>query len=205
MHNNFIVLEGIDGAGTTTQASRLHQTITGMGLDCLLTCQPSAGPIGKLIRRQLAEPDGARGRALALLFAADRNMHVETFRKHHTVVCDRYVLSSWAYQGLDQNLDWIKEINADVPVPDLTILIDVDPKVAELRRIGRGGDPDHFEVSATQKILAKRYRELIHAWPGPTAIVDGEGDPDQVAEAVHGAVFQSSRYQMFGEREKEGA
>lgn len=198
---NFIVLEGIDGSGTTTQAARLHQAITAMGRDCLLTCQPSDGVVGKLIREQLMDPDGARGRALALLFAADRNMHIETFRDHHTVVCDRYVLSSWAYQGLDQDLDWIKLLNIDVPVPDLTILIDIDPDVAELRRIGRAADADHFEASATQKILAKRYRELIHAWPGPTAIVDGSGDADQVAEAIQGAVFQPSHYGLSGSAE----
>lgn len=200
---NFIVLEGIDGAGTTTQARRLHQTVAGMGLDCLLTCQPSDGPVGKLIRLQLADPEGARGRALALMFAADRNLHVETFRRHHTVVCDRYVLSSWAYQGLDLALDWVKEINVGVPVPSLTILLDVDPEVAELRRIDRGTDADHFEASETQKILAERYRELIHAWPGPTAVVDGSGDVDKVSEAVHGAVFQAARYQMFGSREED--
>lgn len=201
---NFIVIEGIDGAGTTTQARLLHQTLADRGVDCMLTCQPSSGPVGKLLREQLADPDGARGRGLALLFAADRNLHIETFRERHTVVCDRYVLSSWAYQGLDQDLDWIRTINTGVPIPDLTILIDVDPEVAQLRRIGRGTDPDHFEASATQKILAARYRELIHAWPGPTAIVDGSGDVDQVAQAVHGAVFQSSGNQMLGQS-AEGA
>jgi dTMP kinase len=201
---NFIVFEGIDGAGTTTQARRLYQTLAKRGVDCFLTCQPSTGPVGKLLREQLADPDGIRGRGLALLFAADRNMHIETFRERHTVVCDRYVLSSWAYQGIDQDLDWIRTINADVPIPNLTILIDVDPRVAELRRRDRGNVRDLFEVPETQRILAARYRELIHAWPGPTAVVDGSGDVDQVAEAVHGAVFQGSRPPTVGQT-AEGA
>lgn len=198
---NFIVLEGIDGAGTTTQAHRLVSSWSAS--QAVFTCEPTDGRIGQLIRSALVADAGwfIENRALALLFAADRQQHVQEIRRWIglglTVVCDRYVLSSWAYQGMHLDLDWIKAINADLPVPDLTILIDVAPKVAQLRRLGREGAPDHFEVPETQRILADRYRELIHACPGPTAIVDGSQDIAQVSEAVRGAVFQASPYPGF--------
>lgn len=198
-----IVIEGTDGAGTTTQAKRLHERLLAQGTDSFLTCQPTDGPIGSLIRSEfLSRPDARkshrRDRALALMFAADRQMHIESLRDCDTVVSDRYLLSSWVYQGLSLPLEWIQELNANVPVPDLTILIDIDADLAARRRQSRGGVVELFDASDTARKIAARYRELIHGCPGSTAIIDGSGDADQVAIAIQGAIDQAERTASAG-------
>lgn len=189
MQAHFIVIEGVDGSGTTTQAKRLVETL---GADAVFTCEPTDGKIGKLLRQALAAKDYVDPRTLALLFAADRRMHEfeirDWMRAGLTVVSDRYLLSSWVYQGLDLPLTWVRTLNEDVLVPTLTVLLDVDPLVAAARRAARGGETELFDAPPTQRILARRYGELIHSLPGRTAVVDGSGTPGQVARAVLGAV-----------------
>ena len=188
---NFIVLEGIDGSGTTTQAARLHAALLEEGMPSLLTCEPSDGPIGRLIRQQLADPHGARGEALSLLFSADRRMHVQTFQGHETVICDRYVLSAWVYQGLELELDRIRINDQGLPVPSITVLIDIDPELGAKRRAERGLPSDHFEKMSTQRAIAARYLTLIQDFTGRTAVIDGSRSVDEVGQAIMDAISPS--------------
>jgi dTMP kinase len=172
-----IVLEGIDGAGTTTQAQRLAAAV-----GAHLTREPSDGPIGRELRAILR---GERGpvdeAAVALLFAADRLDHwhreIAPALTRGPVISDRYVLSSLVYQA-PVGAEFVAAINARAPAADLTILLDVEVAVAEARRLGRGGPVERYDDRATQERLAERYREAARAHGA--LIVDGNRDPDSV-------------------------
>jgi len=192
----FIALEGIDGAGTTTQLERLAAHY---GPRLHATREPSAGPIGREIRRHLAGPvEGIQldPAALALLFAADRVDHLRReieprLAEGVHVVSDRYVLSSLAYQTLGVGRDEVAAWNALARRPDLTIFVDVPVDVAEARRARRGGAAEIFEVRALQTRVREAYRSevatLMRAGER-VAIVDGMPDADQVFTAVLAAV-----------------
>lgn len=217
----FIVLEGIDGSGTTTQSRRLADALAARGVDVLLTFEPSSGPIGKLIRKALRreleevplrriDPDatlvdasapelarqGGPGShelswaAMALLFAADRLDHVATviepaLAAGKTVISDRYVLSSLAYQSVTSpegtaSLQFISAINGRALHPDLTLVFDVDPAVAEERRNQRGGAPELYEVRDVQRRLALVYTRAEDLVPGDKVVHIADGTPDEV-------------------------
>lgn len=167
----FIVLEGIDGSGTTTQASALARALVEAGNAVVCTHEPSAGPFGRKLRELLAngaEDPSRRWDSLALLFAADRLDHVAreiapALAQNATVICDRYDLSSLAYQSATSEdpsaaIPWLRAINARAPRPDLTLVLDVEAEVAETRRARRGAPSEIFERRDLQRRLADVYR-----------------------------------------------
>lgn len=186
MKPKFIVLEGIDGSGTTSQARHLASFLS--PLNAIYECEPTGSNIGRIIRTALSGEWKISPRTMALLFAADRQDHVGSIRDSIesglTVICDRYALSSWAYQGMDLPLLWVKQINAEILIPDLMILLDVDPEIAANRRAARDDQPEIFDVPRTQRILAQRYRELLPSWPGRVAIVDASHPFHEVADEI---------------------
>jgi dTMP kinase len=199
----FIVLEGIDGSGTTTQSKRLAEELERRGAPALWTCEPTAGPVGKLIRqalqRRLTAEDGATPRslswsALALLFAADRIDHVDAvvepaLAQGRTVIRDRYVLSSLAYQSVtspegEAAVPWIRALNARAIRPDLTIVLDVPEDVAAERRALRGGPPELFEIRDVQRRLAEAYARAEELVPEDRVVHVPDGAPDTVFAAI---------------------
>jgi dTMP kinase len=194
MRAPFIVLEGLDGSGTTTQAAKLVESLRGPARAVHLTREPSDGPIGTLIRQALARrltlPDGRRltPETLALLFAADRVDHlaseIEPLRERGTwVVCDRYVLSSIAYQGQELDDAFVVAINAKVPAPDLTLFLRVTPETALTRRQGRALGEELYEALETQRRVAAAYDQATQILGGVHRVVtiDGEKSMDAVA------------------------
>ena len=180
--NKLIAIEGIDGAGTTTQCERLARHF-----DLHLTREPSDRPIGKLLRAILRHEHDVRDeRAVALLFAADRLDHIDGEIVPHlgerSVITDRYVMSSIVYQSLAVDRAFVADINRLARPADLTILVDVDVDVAESRRKGRGGAEERYDRRATQERLAAAYR--VEAQHHGAAIVDGNGDADSVFAAL---------------------
>ena len=178
----FIVIEGIDGAGTTTQCQRLAAHF-----DLHMTREPSDRAIGQLIRRILRKELGpVDERAVALLFAADRLDHVEgeiaPMLQHKSVISDRYVMSSIVYQSLAVDRAFVAEINRFAHKPDLTILVDVDPAVAATRRALRGGPGERYEDNETQARVAAAYR--TEAQHHGAVLVDGNRDADSVFAAL---------------------
>lgn len=169
----FIVLEGLDGAGTTTQAKELVRRLEEAGERAHFTAEPSSGPIGSQIRMMLAgRLRGYRGagwdrRSLALLFAADRLDHLACdiepkLASGMHVVCDRYVLSSLAYQGLDNPADWVGEINRYAIPPDLTFFLRVSAKTALSRRqAASSGATDLFETLPQQEQIEAHYERDV--------------------------------------------
>jgi dTMP kinase len=198
-----VVLEGLDGAGTTTQAHLLGDALRGEGRLVHVTAEPSAGPAGALVRQILSRRVvGAGGgpfepAALALLFAADRLDHVEgeiapKLRGGVDVISDRFTLSSLAYQGLTTGVTgWVAALNGRAPAPDLTVFLRVRPAVAFRRRQAVTLDREIFEVSAFQRKVAASYDRAIELLLGAgqrVVEVDGEQPVAAVAKAVRAEV-----------------
>jgi dTMP kinase len=195
----FVVLEGLDGAGTTTQAAKLAAALRRAGHRVLLTREPSDGPVGETLRRAL---DGSLRRtpklsdaALALLFAADRLDHLAStvepgLAAGAVVVSDRYVLSSFAYQGRTLKPAWVEALNANAQPPDLTLFLEVRPRIAATRRRQRGGRKERFDDARTQASVARAYRAVMarHASAHHVHLVNGELGVEEVAKQVQAAV-----------------
>ena len=196
-----VVLEGLDGAGTTTQSHLLCERLRREGRKVHVTAEPSSGPIGALIRQilkgRIGGGEGGKGPfsgwSLALLFAADRQDHFDTeiapkLTDGIDVVCDRFTMSSLAYQGAQLgDVRWIQEINREAADPEVVIFLRVRPEVALRRRHAASVDRDIFEVDAFQRRVARSYEEAIRRLrrAGETVVeVDGEAPVEDVAEAV---------------------
>ncbi len=204
----FIVLEGIDGAGTTTQSALLVERLRREApkTPVKITREPSDGPIGSLVRQVLTGriviPGGrAPGWAtMALLFAADRMDHVESdiepfLAQGGVIVSDRYDASSLAYQsvssgrGGEKAVEWIRELNKHALRPDLTIVLDLPSEIAAVRREVRGEAAQLYEQNEVQRALAEFYRDLARHMPDDrVVIIDGKGTIDEVHQRVYEAV-----------------
>jgi len=186
----FIVLEGIDGSGTTTQLERLTAQLRARGRRALATREPSTGPIGRLLREILLgkhlNPDGSKldGRAMALLFAADRRDHLTreiepALAAGMDVVSDRYLLSSLAYQAVEADRAWVAHLAEGVRAPDLTFLLDVDVRTAASRRQQANRIVERYDADQTLMTVAENYRQLAAHRPD-VVTVDASGTIDQV-------------------------
>ena len=192
-----IVLEGLDGAGTTTQSRRLVEHLRGRGQLAHWTREPSDGPIGRLIREMLtgqhALPSGSISPAtFGLLVAADRLDHLQRevepqLAAGAIVVSDRWYHSSLAYQGTGADRDWIATHNARARRPDLTIFLAVRPEVAAQRRIAAGRVQELFEDLHTQQEVEAGYRATLAELTAAgerIEVVDGELPPDVVFQQI---------------------
>ena len=197
----FVVLEGIDGSGTTTQLPRLLAHLAARGRRAVATREPSAGPVGVLLRQILSgqhrssDGDGGAfdGRAMALLFAADRRDHLAreiepALASGADVVSDRYLLSSLAYQAEEAERDWVLGLARDLRRPDLTLLLDVPVPVAAARRQAAGRAVERYDADPVQERVAANYRRLAAADPVGVVLIDGAAPIDEVAAALAGAV-----------------
>jgi dTMP kinase len=192
-----IVLEGLDGAGTTTQSRRLFEHLRGHGIPTRLTREPSDGPIGRLLREMLigqhALPTGAISQStFGLLFAADRLDHLQREVEPQlsagvTVVSDRWYHSSMAYQGTDADRSWIAQLNARARRPDLTIFLQVRPEIAAQRRMAAGRGRELFDDLQMQQAVDAGYRATIAeltAFGERIEVLDGELSPDMVFQQI---------------------
>ncbi len=175
----FIVIEGIDGAGKSTQAKLLAEWFEERGHEVVLTKEPTDTAFGKLIRKLVLTGgkegiiDGARisHEAEALLFAADRAEHVAKLIKPSVeagkiVISDRYFYSSLAYQwarGLD--LEWLIDLNRFAIRPDLVILLDLPVKESMKRINGRSIKTEFDKIAELQKRVRENYLKLAERFP----------------------------------------
>jgi dTMP kinase len=194
-----IVIEGIDGAGSSTQAERLVEWIRRSGRPAALTAEPTKGPIGVLLRQVLKgrvigrSPDGEAlpmdNDVIALLFAADRLDHLACeigplLAGGTQVVSDRYYHSSLLYQSLAGDLAWIRELNSHARPPDVTNVLDLSAELAASRRRVRTSE-DIYETDAIQTRLCKDYRGLPNLLPDETIVmIDGSESISQVHECI---------------------
>ena len=188
-----IVIEGLDGAGTTTQTKRLVDHLNQHGTKAHATREPSDGPVGKLIREMLGGGHAIEGEKLSqgtfgLLFAADRLDHLQrevepALAAGTTVISDRWYHSSLAYQGTGADRDWITTLNARARKPDLTIFLQVRPQVAAERRAAARRQEELFEQLQMQIEVDAGYKATIAelAAQGERIVtLDGEQSPDEV-------------------------
>jgi len=190
---HFIVFEGIDGSGKTTQLHRIDEALRGMGIPTLVTCEPSDGETGKRIRRCLRGEEKADGRLIGELFAEDRLEHAKKLRAvldgGTWVLCDRYFLSSLAYQGECMTAEDLTEINKaalDILTPSLTLYFHITPEAAAERMNKRGEAREIFEKLDYQRGVYKRYADAVRARTVTDNIetVDASADEETVAKAA---------------------
>jgi len=192
----FIVLEGLDGAGTTTQMRLLAERLAKQGTAYSATCEPTDGVIGRLLRSVLALETRAHPRTVALLYAADRNEHVKApltgiearTKKGELVICDRYLFSSIAYQSIDCGIDFVRGINAGFPLPQCLIFLDTPVEVCQ-DRLSHRGKPELFDGLAFQSRVREGYMQTLERYRGSgmhIARVDG----DRPAGLIHGDVWK---------------
>lgn len=187
-----IILEGMDGSGTTTQSKMLVSYLEKMGHRVSASAEPTKSPLGQEIRKWLAKPLEQEPHLLAMLalcFAADRMHHVHfglapDLKTHDFVIVDRYVLSSLVYQGLHLPLSFVKEINHFALKPDLTLVLQVPAQLAYDRIVARSGNKDFYESKPLLERLEKRYLELAEQDPEHTVILDGTGSKEQVHQRL---------------------
>ena len=193
-----IVLEGIDGSGTTTQTERLVAHLRQHGRTAVSTREPSGGPIGRLLREVLLGqhrmPGGVSvdGRTMALLFAADRIDHLQReieplLAAETDVVSDRYLMSSLAYQAEEADREWVALLARGVRPPDLTILLDIPVELAAQRRLLAGRPEERYDADSYLGRVADNYRRLARA-DASVVILDGSASRNEVTAAAVAAV-----------------
>lgn len=184
----FIVFEGLDGAGTTTQAARLVHALVARG-EVIATREPTDGPIGRLLRATLrGEPGAPAEVALPWLFAADRAEHLAlriepALARGAWVVSDRYYHSTLAYQSLLHPLERLLPLNP-FRAPDLTVFLRVPVEVGLERVRLRGGPLDIFEEETRQRRIYDAYEAVIRRLVDRgerVAVIDGTQPIEAVA------------------------
>lgn len=161
MSGRFIVIEGLDGSGGTTQVRLLSQALAAHA-----TREPTDGPVGKLIRQALGDPMFMGDGVLPYLFAADRKDHLERVIEPKLtgdvdVVSDRYYHSSLAYQSLAMPLDQVMALNAGFRAPDLCIFLDLDVQGCLARIEARGQARDRFETQRQLEEISAQYGVVL--------------------------------------------
>jgi len=190
---NFVVLEGIDGAGTTTQLKRAEAACKRAGIPCHVTCEPTEMETGRLIRKVLSGEVTVDPGTLARLFVADRYEHVygksgiiSHLGRGELVVTDRYLFSSLAYQSVECGYDPVYRLNEEFPLPQLLVFLDVPVEVGDLRASGRKVR-EIFEISGFQREVRRMYTKAVesHANLGMEILsIDGTESEDAVFEKV---------------------
>jgi dTMP kinase len=191
----FIALEGIDGAGKSTQAAMMAAHFYKNGATVCLAAEPSQFLLGGLIRSRLLGEWQSSPECLQLLFAADRAEHLEKeimlrLKEGINVVCDRYFLSSVAYGAVDCDFDWLTHINSQFLMPDLTIYLDVEARVGAERIAANGRSIELFEKTETLEKVRKNYATAINFFGKEMAIqgIDGGRDKEAVFEDLRSAI-----------------
>lgn len=197
----WITLEGGDGSGKTTQADLLESWLTGAGHSVLRTREPGGSEVGHLIREIVLHHRGdIAPRAEALLYAADRAHHVATvvrpaLQRGDVVLQDRYLDSSVAYQGAGRVLDAteVRELSlwaAEGALPDLTVLLDLDPATARTRLDSADKPFDRLEAEKAEFHGRVRdgYLALAAAEPDRFLVVDAAADRDDIADGIRSRV-----------------
>ena len=194
----FIVFEGIDGCGKSTQVGLLAQNLAAKGRAVQLTAEPTATDTGKMLREALSGKVERSAFEMAALFTLDRIVHnvgkggiEEMLSAGEDVLSDRYYYSSLAYQGSLCDFDWVKRMNVGCPAirrPDLCIFLDISPKEA-LARIGKRGEAmEIYEKEETLTLFRETFLRVFDSLGDNVAIIDASGEPDEVAARVLAAV-----------------
>jgi dTMP kinase len=189
----FVTFEGLDGSGKSTQAKLLAEALAGEGRDVVVTREPGGTELGERVRELVLAEGEVSPWAEAALFAAARAQLVEevitpALERGADVICDRYLDSSLAYQGLARGLglDRVLELNLQAVggvLPDRTFLLLVDP-AESARRVGSDGDRIEREDDDFRARVDAAYRQLAEVFPERIQTIDGTRPPREIAEEV---------------------
>lgn len=179
----FIVFEGLDGAGTTTQMKKLGEKFSSRGKDVFITHEPTDNPIGRLVRACLQKKFRTTPSALALLYASDRDDHLDNpeyginghLSRGGVVISDRYFYSTLAYQGVECDLEFLRRINAPFRDADVIIFVDtpVDECMARIEK--RGEEKELFEKKEYLTKVRANYLREFDALPEGVELITIDG------------------------------
>jgi dTMP kinase len=192
----FVVLEGLDGSGTTTQLKMLAERLAREGRPHAATWEPTDGVIGKMLRSILHQETRVHPRTVALLYAADRSEHVHDpqvgiearTRRGELVISDRYLFSSLAYQSIECGLDWVTGLNSGFPLPQCLIFLDTPVEVCQ-ERLSQRGKEELFDGLAFQTRVRDAYLRNFTRFSGSgmqLSLLDG----DRPAGLIHGDIWK---------------
>ena len=201
MEGKFIVIEGLDGSGKSTQIRLLAERLRALGREVFETAEPTASATGGLIRDALSGFTSRTGAEIAALFMTDRVAHNVNpinginvmLSRGRDVICDRYYYSSLAYQGSVTDPEWVFHINVDCPEirkPDLCVFLDLDDEEC-IRRMERGRSyREIYENENALIAIRKRYYDIFRRLEGRDniAVVNAARTPEAVAEDVFAVV-----------------
>ncbi|MBU8909817.1 MAG: dTMP kinase [Desulfobacterales bacterium] len=196
-NGKFIVFEGIDGSGKSTQIKKISKRLKTFDYKVYSTFEPTDGPIGSLIRQMLSGKVSTDQRTIASLFAADRTDHLmnkvsgirHKVDQGEIVLCDRYYFSSYAYHAQYIDMDWVihaNSLNAEILRPDVTIFIDVDPKVCFERIKSSRSSFEMYEKIDIMKKVRDNYFKAFDALNDleKIIIIDGNNTMEMVEDAI---------------------
>lgn len=190
----FIVFEGIDGCGKSTQIKMLAEALRARGREVVVTAEPTDTETGRMLRRALSGAMSATPCRMAAMFTLDRIVHNtaegginDTLRSGADMLSDRYYYSSLAYQGSLCDYEWVKGMNVNCPdirKPDLCIFLDIPPKEA-LERIGKRGEAmEIYEKEDTLTAFRNTFLHVFQTLGDNVAVIDASGSPEEVAARV---------------------
>lgn len=200
----FIVFEGIDGSGKSTQMKLLAKKLEDRGIKTRLTLEPTYGLVGETLHDILSGKIKADPKVIAALFVADRLDHLtnqedgvlKNLDAGETVICDRYYFSSYAYQSTEVPSEWVVEANklcAETLRPDVTLFIDISPQVAMERILS---NRDSVEIYETEEKLTKVRDAYFAAFEKMkdsenVKVVNGERTVEEIADEIAKFVLEN--------------
>lgn len=192
--DNFAVLEGLDGAGTTTQLRLLEKDLLQNNIPAFITQEPTSNPTGKLIRRFLSGELPASQSTIAHAFATDRDDHlynpqygiISRLKAGDVVISDRYLFSSIAYQGIGYNLDAVKNLNSVFPLPRYVIYVDTPVQACMDRIESRGSEKEIYEKKDYLNRVRENYENCFSSLPEGCILirVDGTSEIEQIFNTI---------------------
>ena len=191
----FIVIEGLDGSGKSTQINRLAAHLRQNGRRVHLTAEPTVSTTGGMLRDALGGVTKKTACELAAMFVVDRIFHnvnpVNGINKMlsdgYDVICDRYYYSSMAYQGSETDFDWVRDMNVRCPEirkPDLCIFFDLDPDIC-MKRIGANrSTTEIYEKKETLERVRARYMDIFAQLEDNVVVIDTAPDIESISKEV---------------------
>ncbi len=199
----FIVFEGIDGSGKSTQIKLLKTKLEESGIKCVDTLEPTFGMVGGVLHDILSGAKSADPKVVAALFVADRLDHLTNSEngilkwldEGYTVLCDRYYFSSYAYQSVEVPASWVVEANrlcADTLRPDCTIFIDVTPQEAMKRIMANRTNVELYEKEDRLTAVRAGYFSAFERLKAEEniKIFDGGKTPEEIAQNIQKYVME---------------
>lgn len=212
MKGLFIALEGPDGSGKSTITNLIESYLEERDIDFIITREPGGTSIGESIRKMILDNNNTdmKSETEALLYAASRAQHIHekiqpALEEGKLVICDRFVLSSLAYQGVGrdlgiENVKMINDFAIDGIYPDLILFFYVDPETALLRKTrGLSGDRLELEGNKFHERVYQGYLDLIKKYPKNIKIIDAT---ESVEEVLNKSILEIEKILTYGEEEK---